>query len=49
MLGVRYHVVAVEGNVVSIPIIRPVLLGFLAVLGAFLSMVFFERNPRAPC
>lgn len=44
MLGVRYHVASVEEGMVSNPIVRPVSLGFLAIFGAFLSMVFFERN-----
>ena len=49
MLGVRYHVAFVGKGMVSRLIIHPVLLGFLAVLGVFLSMVFFERNSRASC
>lgn len=49
MLVLRYHVFFVEKGMVSDPRIRPVSLGFPAIFGAFLSMVFFERNPRAIC
>jgi hypothetical protein len=49
MLVLRYHVFSVEKGVVSNSRIRPDSLGFPAVSGAFFSMVFFERNPRAIC
>jgi hypothetical protein len=49
MLGARYHVASVGMDMVSNLIICLVSLGFPAVWGCFLSMVFFERNPQAPC
>jgi hypothetical protein len=49
MLGVRYHTVSTEEGMVSNCTIFPVPLGFTAIFGAFLSMVFSERNPRTPC
>lgn len=49
MLGVRYHAVSAEEGMVLNLTILPVALGFTAIFGVFLSMVFSERNPRAPC
>jgi hypothetical protein len=49
MLGVRYNAVSAEEGMVLNLTILPVSLGLTAIFGVFLSMVFSERNPRAPC
>jgi hypothetical protein len=49
MLSGRYHVISTERGMVSNLAIFPVSLGLTAFFGVFLSMVFSERNPRAPC